>query len=89
VSPDFARVLMQINRRAIGQSSKEEQGESVTHTPLHRQNGACTLIWSKGTAKTRRVLSSKWTHLVQDAYDEFYYEGRFDNVISNILCGEV
>jgi hypothetical protein len=47
VSPDFARVLMQIIRMAIGQSSKEEQGESVTHTPLKRQNVPFTPIPAK------------------------------------------
>ena len=88
MSPDFARVLMQFNRRAIGHSSKEEQAESVTHPPHYRQNEGFTPILAKLSAKTRRVLSSERTHLIKDPCDEFYNERRFHNVISNILVDE-
>lgn len=58
MSPDFARVLMQINRRAVGQSSKKEQGGSVTHWAQAGQNEGFTPTWKEVAVKTRRDLST-------------------------------
>ena len=44
MSPDFARVLLQIYCRAFGQSSLKEQGWSVTQRPLQGQNEGFTPI---------------------------------------------
>jgi hypothetical protein len=59
VSPDFARVLMQIIRRAVGQSSKKEQGQSVTHPTQEGQNEGFTPIWKEVAVKTRRDLLTR------------------------------